>query len=194
MSLQDQQKQLLRNKARTLLDNLSHEETQETSLNICKHVTDSCHAWQSTEFIAVFSAHKNEPDLSHLHQLLQDKKLCYPRCLPNRALAFHQVTSPTAMTPGTWGIKEPNPNLHPVIDIKTINLFLCPGLVFGRDGSRLGHGAGYYDRALSHKSTSAHVWGVCFDIQLFDTVPNEPHDQALDGIITESGITLAKQG
>ena len=194
MSLQDQQKHVLRNKTRTLLEKLSVEETQESSLKICKHVAKLCHEWQTAEIIAVFAAHNNEPDLSSLHQLLPGKKLYYPRCLPDRGLAFHQVTTPTAMTPGTWGIAEPDPDSHPLIEIKTIDLFLCPGLAFGRDGSRLGHGAGYYDRALSNKSPSAQVWGVGFDIQLFDSVPNDPHDQPLDGIITESGITHAKQG
>lgn len=61
-------------------------------------------------------------------------------------------------------------------------LILIPGLVFGRDGRRLGRGAGWYDRALSQATQGAILSGVCHAGELVDAkcVPVEEHDRLMD--------------
>ena len=62
----------------------------------------------------------------------------------------------------------------------------------GRDGSRLGRGAGYYDRALAN--VPAHSTGgpirIClvFDDEVDESVPSEPHDALIDLIVTPSQV------
>ncbi len=60
-------------------------------------------------------------------------------------------------------------------------LLLCPGLAFDKNGARLGRGAGCYDRFLSsHRSHFSTVAGVCFERQIFDEIPVDPHDERCD--------------
>lgn len=88
------------------------------------------------------------------------------------------------------GILEPRPKLHPEIETSQIDVFLCPGLAFGHDGSRLGHGGGYYDRTL--ENFSGKICGIALNAQILETVPHTDHDVIMQHIITETGITPAK--
>ena len=64
------------------------------------------------------------------------------------------------------------------------DLFLVPGLAFGRRGERLGFGAVIYDRLLSSASPRARFVGVAHDWQLVDAIPQESHDVCMHCILT----------
>lgn len=73
---------------------------------------------------------------------------------------------------------------------------IIPALRAGRDGTRLGRGAGYYDRILE-KTKSSKTGGplrlvLVFDDELENSVPHESHDQKMDGIITPTKLLLIK--
>lgn len=67
-----------------------------------------------------------------------------------------------------------------------IDLIVIPGVAFGRDGTRLGYGKGCYDEFL--KKTAATRVGLCYDLQLTDTLPSDKHDEKMDMIVTENEI------
>ncbi|MGI9586525.1 MAG: 5-formyltetrahydrofolate cyclo-ligase, partial [Acidimicrobiia bacterium] len=69
-----------------------------------------------------------------------------------------------------------------------LDVILVPGLVFGRDGSRIGRGAGMYDRFLADAPRGVVRIGIGSDNTLVDSVPMEPHDQPMHWVATESGI------
>ena len=187
-------KQQQRVQMRDLLGGISSGALKHSSHAICDHITCDGNLMKNVQTVAVFAAHGPEIDLSALHHLLPDIGLAYPLCQPKGMLTFHKVPSPNTLQPGTLGILEPDPDQHPEAPIMTIDLFLCPGLIFGRDGSRLGHGGGYYDRTLEQKSPHAQAWGICMDRQISDSVISTHHDQKMHGIITESGIKPSKPG
>jgi 5-formyltetrahydrofolate cyclo-ligase len=62
--------------------------------------------------------------------------------------------------------------------------------VFDRRCHRIGYGAGYYDRTISRLEKLGRLLtiGIAFSIQEVDQVPDEPHDRALDMIVTEREI------
>ena len=67
------------------------------------------------------------------------------------------------------------------------DLVVVPGVAFTRTGGRLGQGGGWYDRFLTRaRPDSVHV-GVGFDFQVLDSVPSEPHDVRLHGVVTDAG-------
>lgn len=72
------------------------------------------------------------------------------------------------------------------VDPALIPVYLVPGIAFDKNGSRLGRGLGYYDRLLAHVRLKAkpQVVGVCFDFQVLDALPCEPHDQKMNWICT----------
>lgn len=66
------------------------------------------------------------------------------------------------------------------------DLIVIPALAASTDGSRLGQGGGWYDRALIHRSPGAPVVAVIFDDEVLapGEIPTEAHDVPIDAIIT----------
>ncbi|MFD0866860.1 5-formyltetrahydrofolate cyclo-ligase, partial [Tessaracoccus lubricantis] len=63
-------------------------------------------------------------------------------------------------------------------------------LAVGRDGTRLGTGGGWYDRALPHRRPGALLVALAREDEVLDTVPTLPHDVSVDGWATELGWVI----
>lgn len=83
---------------------------------------------------------------------------------------------------------------EPTLDLEAPLLFV-PALAVDANGVRLGQGGGWYDRALSEllkHCPTAKIF-ACVTGEFFlpaDSLPAEPHDIRVDGVITEGGWTL----
>ncbi|MFO7810806.1 MAG: 5-formyltetrahydrofolate cyclo-ligase [Candidatus Delongbacteria bacterium] len=77
----------------------------------------------------------------------------------------------------------PEPEGKPFKDYEEIELALIPGVAFDRENNRMGRGKAYYDRILCKIKDKAKLIGVCYDFQIVDKVPVEPHDIKMDKII-----------
>lgn len=64
---------------------------------------------------------------------------------------------------------------------------VVPMISFDETLQRIGYGGGYYDRFLGAQEKALKI-GVCFEEGKIDHVPSEPHDVAMDMIITEAGV------
>jgi|TARA_B110000483_G_scaffold241191_1_gene323588 5-formyltetrahydrofolate cyclo-ligase len=180
----------LRSKIRSELGSLPQDSIDEASQKTCQHIASSEDFTGKALTIAVYAANGPEISLIDLHQTLPQSRLVYPLCHDGGRLSFHHTSNPTELTPGMLGILEPDPKTHKEVTISEIDLFLCPGLAFGLDGSRLGHGGGYYDRALAQFNGS--IYGIAISLQLTDSVPHEDHDISMHSLITEKGIQATK--
>lgn len=65
---------------------------------------------------------------------------------------------------------------------------LLPMVGFDRQAYRLGYGGGYFDRTLASMSRRPVVIGVAHELARLDTLYPQPHDIAMDYIVTEAGI------
>lgn len=70
--------------------------------------------------------------------------------------------------------------------LKEANLIILPALAASVDGTRLGQGGGWYDRALTHRFPGVPVVAVIFDDEVLDPgeIPTEAHDVPIDMIVT----------
>lgn len=91
---------------------------------------------------------------------------------------------PADAASGAFGIAEPGPEAQ-TCDPSEIDLVIVPGTAFTAAGARCGRGRGYYDKYLSRPDVHAVKVGVCFAHQLVGELPAEPHDVAMDYIITD---------
>ncbi len=91
---------------------------------------------------------------------------------------------------GSFHIEEPTGN--DTVDPSEIELIVVPAVAYDRKGNRLGRGKGFYDRLL--KTTRATKIGVGYDFQLVDEVPCEPHDVAVDIVITDGKTIIIRNG
>jgi len=76
------------------------------------------------------------------------------------------------------------------------DLILVPLIAFDRAGGRLGQGGGHYDRTLEALAASGPpppFVGFAYSGQQVARVPSEPHDQPLDGILTEAGYIAVRK-
>jgi 5-formyltetrahydrofolate cyclo-ligase len=63
-----------------------------------------------------------------------------------------------------------------------------PGVVFDREGGRIGYGAGYYDRLLAECAAGTPLIAAAFELQVVDAVPMAEHDRRVDRVVTEHRI------
>lgn len=141
--------------------------------------------------VALFSPLPGEPDVERLWKTI-DREWCYPR-VAGRELEFVSVASLENLAPSAWNraIREPALRDARIVPPDEINLLLVPGLAFTRAGQRIGRGGGFYDRFLARLPASTVKMGVCFEEQIVETLPVEPHDQRMDAVVTERGLVVS---
>ncbi len=88
---------------------------------------------------------------------------------------------------GAFHIEEPTGD--DTADMNDIELVVVPAVAYDTSGNRVGRGKGYYDRLL--KTCRATKIGVGYDFQLVDAIDVEPHDVAVDIVITDRRIIIA---
>lgn len=104
-------------------------------------------------------------------------------------LEFFKVTDLQAeFGRGSYDLMEPLPEKTTEISPAEIDLAFVPGLIFDRAGYRLGYGGGYYDKLLSSEAKPVSV-GLGYEFQKVNRVPRAEHDEAVDYLCTEAGLT-----
>ena len=155
------QKAALRAAVLAQLRTLSADERAARSEIICRRVTATA-AWRDAERVLLFSPIRSEPDIAPLGSAATD--------------AGKRVS----IMPTT--LRDESQLELPFIP----DLVLVPGVAFSRAGHRLGRGGGFYDRLLVGRAKGAMKLGICFALQLLDSIPTEEHDAVLDAVITEA--------
>jgi 5-formyltetrahydrofolate cyclo-ligase len=99
-------------------------------------------------------------------------------------LVFRRYQPGVPLAAGGHGTLAPTPD-QPILEP---DLVIVPVVAFDRTGARLGHGRGFYDRALAGmkaRGLRPTLVGVAFATQEVETIPAEPHDARLDWVVTE---------
>lgn len=117
------------------------------------------------------------PILEGLHE--RGVALCLPAIVAG-AMLFRRWAPWEPIVPGGFGTLVPQPHEPQVLP----TILLVPLAAFDRRGYRIGYGKGYYDRALSELGPVTSI-GIGYAAQEIEAVPDEPHDQRLDWIVTE---------
>jgi len=145
-------------------------------------------AYRVAGVIAAYASFGSEPDTSEfLARVLGDgKQLLLPRInRAQRTLELRHAIDPGAdLIPGVWGIREPAERC-PLVDVIDVEFVLVPGVAFTARGARLGYGGGFYDRLLASLDRRVVRIAAAFELQMMDHLPEGPHDQRLDQVVTE---------
>ncbi len=166
---------------------MTKEDWREKSDRVCTQLKSSPLFTQAKTILAYFSF-RQEPDL---HPLFTDTQHSwgFPRCV-GKSLLWHRWKCGEALQTGAYGIFEPHAN-SPTLEPDDVDLILVPAVACDRRGYRLGYGGGFYDRLLSSAEwISKPTIGIIFDFALFPQLPIDEWDQPLNGVCTETGITM----
>ncbi len=118
------------------------------------------------------------------------KRVVLPVVLPDLDLDWAVYQGPTSLAPARMGLLEPvGPRLGPD-SVGTADLLLVPGLAVSPTGMRMGRGGGCYDRALARVPVGTPVWVLLYDDEVGLTVPVEPHDRPVTGVVSPSGLRI----
>jgi 5-formyltetrahydrofolate cyclo-ligase len=85
-----------------------------------------------------------------------------------------------------WNIQQPSlDDTNREIANNNIDLIIVPGLGFSLDGSRLGHGKGFYDRYLSSLNENSYTIGLAYRQQIVENnvIPMNPTDIRINEIL-----------
>jgi len=114
--------------------------------------------------------------------------LALPEILaPDTPMQFRQWAAGVPTKPGAFDIPVPINT-----DIVTPQAVLLPLVGFDAAGYRLGYGGGYFDRTLALMQPRPLTIGVAFEIQRLASINPQPHDIAMDFIVTEAGVFRTK--
>lgn len=118
--------------------------------------------------------------------LAEGKSIVLPRVSePPRRLRLHVVQAlESDLRPGVWRIPEPDPARCPEVALAEVDFAWIPALAVDRRGYRLGYGAGYFDKLLAGRGPRPYCVAAIPAAFLLDSLPNEPHDVAVDLVLT----------
>jgi len=137
--------------------------------------------------VSLFAPFRDEIDTAPLAALLWEAgaEVALPVTLGRDSpLLFRRWRPGDVLEPvGAYRIPTPLPDAPEVIPDDLI----VPLAAFDRRGYRIGYGAGHYDRTLSRLRAQRVVraFGYAFACQEVPLVPAEPHDERVEGMITE---------
>lgn len=180
-------KNSLRKYEKSRRKNLSSIEKKRIDKIICENLLAS-DAFKQAEIIFAFSPLEIEIDItSVLEASLREKKLALPKCYSkNKKMAFYLIKSLSELKISEYNILEPLEDKDNEIMPNEDTLIIVPGLVFSKNGERVGFGAGYYDRYLAENK--AKTISICYEKSIVDRIETNIYDIRIDEIITEDNI------
>lgn len=187
MDVRDAKAQL-RSALKNRRDSLNQELQEEEAKKILPLIV-SLPAWQNSQVVCLYASFAGElPTQRLLHSALQSgKKLLLPRVNPHHQPSLHVVYDLEKLVLSPLGILEPAES-SPQVSPQKVDFFLVPGIAFDKQGNRLGHGSGFYDRLLAQIKSGAFCLGYAHDFQMVPMIPHEAHDIRVHAVATPTGI------
>ncbi|QDT66555.1 5-formyltetrahydrofolate cyclo-ligase [Calycomorphotria hydatis] len=139
------------------------------------------------------SARSEVRSTTAIEQALQaGKEVFVPWCREDGQLALFHLQDMGELVAGSYGILEPSADLKANPQRQgapeALDVVIVPGIAFDTTGGRLGHGKGYYDKLLANVSADCLLIAPAYECQIVDRVPTEPHDVAVDLVVTEKRV------
>lgn len=186
----EQQKKAIRQQVRLIRKQISSQQAHKAALAIQAQLKQYCD-YPKAKQIACFLSFDGEIDTRPLiEMIISEKGQCFLPKLrpyqPNR-LWFMPFDNNTPLRNNRFGIPEVDLAVNHAIAISKIDILLIPLVAFDKHANRLGMGGGFYDATLAHlaeKKQRPQCIGVAFEQQRVDSVPTQPWDFPLDGVLT----------
>lgn len=178
-----QDKIRLRKTLRELVLSLPDDYIRDSDQGIQKNLL-ALKQWEQAHTVYLYVGRGREPETRGMIRaaLEAGKAVAVPRCLDGGEMEARVIASLDALAEGSYGIMEPGENC-PLVKPEAIDLVVAPCVAADRQGYRLGHGGGYYDRYLA----KVHCPSVCLcrGRLLQAELPHDALDRPVDIVITE---------
>lgn len=180
------EKKALRQEMLRWMRQLHHDEKKQIEKILYKRLFHTT-MWQEAECIGITVSQPFEWDTKPIIKAAwnEGKMVVVPKCEPRgHLLTFYQIDGWDALEKGYANIMEPKVAVAKQVDHHTLGLLLVPGLIFDKNGYRIGFGGGYFDRLLVNYT------GICLSIlsnfQVRAEIPKEVFDIPIQYLLTET--------
>ena len=161
--------------------------TSEQQSNTAHTLAEQCvllPAWAAAKRIGLYLANDGEVITDLLAARVRAAgKVPYLPVLEYKQLRFAQWREGAELVPNQYGIGEPDETVARR-SASELDVLCLPLVAWDRSGTRLGLGAGYYDRTLAQAPRPLLV-GLGHSGREVDELPRDEWDITLDWIVTE---------
>ncbi len=180
------EKQALRQDAAKRLKTLDAAYLAASDEAILHHVL-SLPAVKAAHTVFCYVSVGKEPATGRLIETLlaMGKRVVVPRCQGGGIMDACPLSSFSELLPAPYGLLEPG-DAAGVVPPGELDVVLAPCVAADKQGGRLGHGAGYYDRFLAQTHCPAYC--LCRGKLLYNQVPTGPQDITMALVVTEEGL------
>lgn len=167
---------------------LSEDYISESNRGIFRNFTGLPEYKSAGRLFIYFSVEREADTRAIIRRALSDgKKIAIPVSLPGGEMYFADVRDPASgLIQGRYGIPAPGPD-EPPVRPSAGDILVVPALSFDRDGYRIGHGGGYYDRFMARNDLFSA--GFCREKLLAPKVPRGEYDLPVKCLVTEAAVT-----
>ncbi len=188
-SLSGMNKKELRNNALRIRNGFSQQQVADVSEIMLQKLLK--HPWyQQCSTLFTYVSMEKEVQTHRLIQRAIDdrKRVCVPRVVPgDRMEAVPIQNMNNDLVQGYFNVLEPIAVLPSVSPVE-VDLVVVPGLIFDREGYRIGYGGGYYDKYLATISQHCYTVGLIFQALITEKLPREVHDEKVMLVVTEKEL------
>ena len=176
----------LRQKYRSLRQAMPQEIKEQKDAAIAAQVR-RLWQYQRNNVLLIYVSTSIEVDTFRIiHQAFADgKRVAVPRCVPDtRNMEFYYIDSTDELSPGMFGVLEPQPIPERLYKESEGGLCIVPAFSYDWRGYRLGYGKGYYDRFLSR--FEGNMVGICYSECVQRSLPHGRFDRPVELLVTET--------
>ncbi|MGM0437197.1 MAG: 5-formyltetrahydrofolate cyclo-ligase [Bacillota bacterium] len=172
--------------------NVAKENGIKKSKKITKNILSLKEVNQSQN-IMIYVSYRSEVNTEKLiiSLLNKDKNVFAPYCIKNeKRMEIVKIKNHDKdLEKGAYGIKEPAKSLRTKNEEpENLDVVIVPAVAFSKNGYRVGYGGGYYDRFLARLTNDTISIGINYEEMVFNSVPKEEHDLAVDILVTDKKI------
>lgn len=182
------EKRKTRDRIKKLRSDLTKEQVAKESKLIYNQIIDN-KIFERAEVVMSYMSFQNEIDTEKINDYVIScgKKLLLPKMVDREIIKPIEYTGKFKID-NSFGIKEPVGETYN----GDIDLIIVPGVVFDREGNRIGYGRGYYDRFLKLYPRTRKI-SLAYEFQILDRLEVEEHDEKIDEIVTKNNIIRIKK-
>ena len=179
-------KREMREKYSAVRNEMDAEKREEFDKKIFDRLTASITYRHSNE-ILLYASVGSEIDTWRIFDaaIKAGKKVAFPLCFEDNTMKYYYVNSRDDLETGSFGILEPKRGLEEYSP-QSLSLCVVPGIVFDKEGYRIGYGKGFYDRFLS--TFPGVKVGLVYSNMIVPKVPRGRFDKHVDILISERGV------
>ncbi len=182
-------KKQIRKEILSVRDAIDKKKRAEYSRQICKRVFQ-LPGFVKSQSVLCFVGYGSEPDTEEIIQTCfqMGKRVYCPRVIGDE-MEFYEIKDCSELISGYKGIMEPLAREEARYVPGKSDFMLLPGVVFDREGNRIGYGKGFYDRYLA-KQYQGDMAAIAYSCQIVANgrIITETTDKKVNCIVTETEL------